>query len=154
MKINLYHDWSHAYTCTYVFLKMIKKYMLVWWSYLYSDCEMLQKLDLTVNFVGELTSIECLKNLPHFRELWVNFVDIVHLIVRWHFKVYMNIIKLIGIPIHLTFWMPDVLVFRYLTGNPCTEYEGYREYVVAALPQLKVVMKKDYNLSHSSFSQR
>lgn len=55
---------------------------------------MLQKLDLTVNFVGELTSIECLKNLAHFREL-------------------------------------------YLTGNPCTEYEGYREYVVATLPQLK-----------------
>lgn len=42
--------------------------------------------------------------------------------------------------------MPDVLVFRYLTGNPCTEYEGYREYVVATLPQLKVVMKKDHNL--------
>ena len=25
----------------------------------------------------------------------------------------------------------------YLTGNPCTEYEGYREYVVALLPQLR-----------------
>ena len=26
---------------------------------------------------------------------------------------------------------------RFLTGNPCTEYEGYREYVVGTLPQLK-----------------
>ncbi|XP_054713275.1 dynein axonemal assembly factor 11-like [Uloborus diversus] len=24
----------------------------------------------------------------------------------------------------------------YLTGNPCTEFEGYRQYVIAALPQL------------------
>ena len=27
---------------------------------------------------------------------------------------------------------------RYLTGNPCTEYEGYRQYVIATLPQLQV----------------
>ena len=26
---------------------------------------------------------------------------------------------------------------RFLTGNPCTEYEGYREYVVGTLLQLK-----------------
>ena len=26
---------------------------------------------------------------------------------------------------------------RFLTGNPCTEYEGYREFVVAILPQLR-----------------
>lgn len=32
-------------------------------------CESLQKLDLTANFVGEVTSIECLKDLYHFREL-------------------------------------------------------------------------------------
>ncbi|XP_041350473.1 protein tilB homolog [Gigantopelta aegis] len=25
----------------------------------------------------------------------------------------------------------------FLTGNPCTEYEGYKEYVIATLPQLK-----------------
>lgn len=24
-----------------------------------------------------------------------------------------------------------------LTGNPCTDYEGYREYVIATLPQIK-----------------
>lgn len=26
---------------------------------------------------------------------------------------------------------------RYLTGNPCTDYKGYREYVITVLPQLK-----------------
>ncbi|VDN98144.1 unnamed protein product [Rodentolepis nana] len=27
----------------------------------------------------------------------------------------------------------------YLIGNPCTEYEGYREFVIATLPQLKLL---------------
>lgn len=29
------------------------------------------------------------------------------------------------------------LTEMYLTGNPCTDYEGYRDYVVCTLPQLK-----------------
>ncbi|XP_053394299.1 dynein axonemal assembly factor 11-like [Mercenaria mercenaria] len=59
-------------------------------------CESLEKLDLTVNFVGELTSIECLKRNIFFKEL-------------------------------------------YLTGNPCSQYEGYRDYVIATLPHLKTL---------------
>ena len=30
-----------------------------------------------------------------------------------------------------------VLKELYLTGNPCTQYEGYKEYVIATLPQLR-----------------
>ena len=56
-------------------------------------CEFLEKLDLTLNFVGDLLSIESLTHNVHLKEL-------------------------------------------YLTGNPCTDYHGYREYVVAVLPQL------------------
>lgn len=56
-------------------------------------CEFLEKLDFTVNFIGDLLSVESLRHNLHLREL-------------------------------------------YLTGNPCTEYEGYREFVVATLPQL------------------
>lgn len=25
----------------------------------------------------------------------------------------------------------------YLTGNPCVDYDGYRDYVIATLPQLQ-----------------
>jgi len=32
----------------------------------------------------------------------------------------------------------DCCACSYLTGNPCTEYEGYWEYVIATLPQLQV----------------
>ena len=56
-------------------------------------CESLTKLDMTVNFVGKLTTIESLKRNEFLRDL-------------------------------------------YLTGNPCTEYVGYRDYVIATLPQL------------------
>ncbi|KAK3714401.1 hypothetical protein QZH41_020652 [Actinostola sp. cb2023] len=56
-------------------------------------CESLHKLDLTVNFVGELTSIASLQGNYNLREL-------------------------------------------YLTGNPCTDYDGYRQYVIATLTQL------------------
>ena len=44
-------------------------------------CESLKKLDLTVNFIGELTSVESLQSNIFFEDL-------------------------------------------YLTGNPCTQYEG------------------------------
>lgn len=63
---------------------------------LLSGCESLQKLDLTVNFVGYLSSVDSLKHNIHLREL-------------------------------------------FLVGNPCTEFDGYRQYVVASLPQLKVI---------------
>ncbi|XP_076441327.1 dynein axonemal assembly factor 11-like [Babylonia areolata] len=35
----------------------------------------------------------------------------------------------------------------FLTGNPCTEYEGYREYVIATLPQLKFLDGKEVEKS-------
>lgn len=34
-----------------------------------SGCEFLGKLDLTVNFVGDLFSVESLRNNVHFRQL-------------------------------------------------------------------------------------
>ncbi|XP_028328442.1 dynein axonemal assembly factor 11 isoform X2 [Gouania willdenowi] len=57
-------------------------------------CESLWTLDLTVNFVGCLSSVETLRNNLHLRKL-------------------------------------------FLSGNPCTEFQGYRQYVVATLPQLE-----------------
>ena len=48
---------------------MIIIIILIICSLLFSGCESLQKLDLTVNFVGELTSIESLKKNYQFKEL-------------------------------------------------------------------------------------
>lgn len=35
----------------------------------------------------------------------------------------------------------------YLTGNPCTDYNGYRQYVIAKLPQLKTLDSKEITIS-------
>lgn len=59
-------------------------------------CEVLQKLDLTLNFIGQLSSVMSLKQNVHLREL-------------------------------------------FLEGNPCTDFKGYRQYVLACLPQLQVL---------------
>ncbi|XP_041046457.1 protein tilB homolog isoform X7 [Carcharodon carcharias] len=67
-------------------------------------CEFLKKLDLTVNFVGELTSVESLKHNVHLHEL-------------------------------------------FLVGNPCCEFDGYRKFVIATLPQLKSLDGKEITRS-------
>lgn len=64
-------------------------------SFLSPGCEGLRKLDLTVNFIGELSSVETLRGNIHLREL-------------------------------------------FLVGNPCADFDGYRQFVVATLQQLKV----------------
>uniref|UniRef100_A0A803XWU6 Leucine-rich repeat-containing protein 6 n=1 Tax=Meleagris gallopavo TaxID=9103 RepID=A0A803XWU6_MELGA len=67
-------------------------------------CEELKKLDLTANFIGELSSVETLKYNIHLKEL-------------------------------------------FLVGNPCTEFEGYRQFVVATLHQLKYLDSKEIERS-------
>jgi protein TilB len=56
-------------------------------------CESLERLDLTLNFIGDLTSIANLRGNIFLETL-------------------------------------------YLTGNPCTQIEGYRKFVIQTLPQL------------------
>lgn len=59
-------------------------------------CESLEKLDLTLNFIGDIESVASLK-------------------------------------------ANKMLKYLYLTGNPCTDYEGYRDYVIAKLPQIETL---------------
>lgn len=41
-------------------------------------------------------------------------------------------------------WLIDLIFF---SGNPCCEFENYREYVVAQLPQLRALDLKDITKS-------
>ncbi|XP_034524521.1 protein tilB homolog isoform X2 [Ailuropoda melanoleuca] len=67
-------------------------------------CEGLKKLDLTVNFIGELSSIKTLQHNIHLKEL-------------------------------------------FLMGNPCADFDGYRQFVVATLQQLKWLDGKEIERS-------
>lgn len=47
--------------------------------------------------------------------------------------------------------------FRHLTGNPCAEFRGYRDYVIATLPQLQVldsetILRSDYIRAVQNYS--
>jgi protein TilB len=67
------------------------------------DCEFLEKLDLTVNFVDVdmlEASCDCLAPLEHLGDL-------------------------------------------YMTGNPCTDWSGFREYMIARVPQLNQIDGED-----------
>uniref|UniRef100_A0A8D0XIF6 U2A'/phosphoprotein 32 family A C-terminal domain-containing protein n=1 Tax=Sus scrofa TaxID=9823 RepID=A0A8D0XIF6_PIG len=67
-------------------------------------CEGLTKLDLTVNFIGELSSVKTLQHNIHLKEL-------------------------------------------FLMGNPCADFDGYRDFVVATLQQLKWLDGKEIERS-------
>jgi len=69
-------------------------------------CEQLKKLDLTLNFVADITCVKVLRRNVHLKDL-------------------------------------------YLTGNPCTELEGYRAYVVEHLPHLITLDGNDVKRSES-----
>lgn len=78
-----------------------------------SGCESLQKLDLTLNFIGDLTSIESLKQNIHLQELFLTGNPC----TGKGSGVLLNISKLIT--------------------NSFPDYPCYRDYVIVALSQLK-----------------
>eukprot|EP00755_Sulcionema_specki_P023062 Sspe_Gene.77968::Locus_48753_Transcript_1_1_Confidence_1.000_Length_1054::g.77968::m.77968/K19753/LRRC6; protein TilB len=69
-------------------------------------CEALEKLDLTLNFIADVTCVRRLRRNVHLKHL-------------------------------------------YLTGNPCTDFEGYRAYVIEQLPQLLTLDGEDVKRSEA-----
>ena len=41
----------------------------------------------------------------------------------------------------------NIFFLRFLTGNPCTDFKGYREYVISTLEQLKWLDGKEIEKS-------
>ncbi|KAI0209882.1 tilB-like [Lamellibrachia satsuma] len=76
----------------------------------------LEYLNLAINNVEKIENLEACESLQKL-DLTVNFVGEIS-----------SIKSLQGLS-HLT--------ELYLTGNPCADFEGYRQYVIATLPQLK-----------------
>ncbi|XP_019620418.1 PREDICTED: protein tilB homolog [Branchiostoma belcheri] len=76
----------------------------------------LEYLNLALNNVERIENLEGCESLKKL-DLTVNFVG-----------------ELTGVE-HLQ--QNQFLEELYLTGNPCTDFDGYRQYVVTTLPQLK-----------------
>lgn len=76
----------------------------------------LQYLNLALNNIERIENLEGCESLAKL-DLTVNFVGVLTDVERLKANIFMKEI--------------------FLTGNPCTEYEGYREYVIATLPNLE-----------------
>ncbi|KAH8866195.1 Protein tilB like [Schistosoma japonicum] len=83
-----------------------------------SKLKRLEYLNLALNNIEKIENLEGCESLKKL-DLTINFVGDL-----------MSIESLINV---------HFLEELYLTGNPCTEYPGYREFVVATLPQLKLL---------------
>ncbi|KAK4475972.1 hypothetical protein MN116_001209, partial [Schistosoma mekongi] len=84
-----------------------------------SKLKKLEYLNLALNNIEKIENLEGCESLKKL-DLTINFVGDL-----------MSVESLINV---------HFLEELYLTGNPCTEYPGYREFVVATLPQLKVML--------------
>ncbi|XP_075993653.1 dynein axonemal assembly factor 11 [Genypterus blacodes] len=86
----------------------------------------LEYLNLALNNVEVIENLEGCESLQKL-DLTVNFVG------------QLSSVELLRHNVHLR--------ELYLVGNPCTEFEGYRQYVVAALPGLKCLDGKQISRS-------
>jgi len=84
----------------------------------------LEYLNMAVNNVQKIQNLQRCESLNKL-DLTVNFIDKAGLLSVESLQ------------------CNEFLKDLYLVGNPCTDFEGYREYVVATLPQLKRLDGKD-----------
>ncbi|XP_011313859.1 protein tilB homolog [Fopius arisanus] len=89
--------------------------------------KLLEYLNLALNNIEVIENLEGLENLKKL-DLTVNFVGDLRNIKRLQVN--------------------EHLEELFLIGNPCADYEGYRDYVVAVLPQLKELDGKEIARSH------
>ncbi|XP_051809815.1 dynein axonemal assembly factor 11 isoform X2 [Acanthochromis polyacanthus] len=101
-------------------------------------CRDLKILYLQNNLIPRIENVSRLKNLEYLN-LALNNIEVIEnlegceslqkLDLTVNFVGCLSSVESLRHNVHLT--------ELFLVGNPCTEFQGYRQYVVAALPQLK-----------------
>ncbi|XP_051985237.1 dynein axonemal assembly factor 11 [Xyrauchen texanus] len=109
-KIEHIHNWCRDLKILYLQNNLIPKIENV------SKLKKLEYLNLALNNVEVIENLEGCESLQKL-DLTVNFVG------------KLSSVESLKQNLHLR--------ELYLVGNPCTEFQGYREYVVACLPQLQ-----------------
>ena len=107
-------------------------------EYLDKWCRKLKILYLQANLVPRIESVSKLKDLEYLN-LAVNNVERVEGLTGC------ESLKKLDLTANFVAELTSLdslkvntfLADLYMTGNPCTEYVGYRDYVIATLPQLK-----------------
>eukprot|EP00899_Mesostigma_viride_P004756 jgi/Mesvir1/14281/Mv09711-RA.1 len=103
-------------------------------------CRELEILYLQNNLIGRLENLRRLKDLQYLN-VAVNNIKLIENLERCEslnkLDLTVNFLDLEGLlsitRLRANYQLKDL----YLTGNPCTDFDGYRKFVVATLPQLK-----------------
>lgn len=101
-------------------------------------CRELKILDLTSNVIPKIENLHKLKKLEYLK-LGLNVIERVENLEGCESLKKLDLtVNFIGELTSIeSLQSLQFLEEMYLMGNPCTEFEGYREYVVATLPRLK-----------------
>lgn len=102
------------------------------------QCKKLKILLLQYNLISKIENLNKLKNLEYLNLALNNILIIENLNGLECLKKLDLTMNFIGnLQSVKSLKLNERLEQLYLTGNPCCDYEGYRDYVISMLPQLK-----------------
>ncbi|XP_018562369.1 protein tilB homolog [Anoplophora glabripennis] len=111
-------------------------------------CKDLQILYLQANLISRIENLNKLKKLQYLN-LAVNNIETIENLERCESLEKLDLtLNFIGDLESVASLKNNVhLKDLYLTGNPCCDFEGYRDYVIAQLPQLQNLDLKEIKIS-------
>lgn len=118
-------------------------------------CKNLQILYLQANIISKIENLNKLKNLQYLN-LAINNIEKIENLERCESLEKLDLtLNFIG-DLESVCSLQNNLLLRSLslTGNPCADYKGYREYVIAKLPQLQRLDSKDISRSERIKAQQ
>ncbi|XP_017780340.1 PREDICTED: protein tilB [Nicrophorus vespilloides] len=109
-------------------------------EYLHNWCKGLQILYLQSNLISKIENLNKLKQLEYLN-LAINNIEKIENLERCESLQKLDLtLNFIGELESVRNLIPNIHLRQlYLTGNPCTEYEGYRDYVIAILEQIETL---------------
>jgi len=101
-------------------------------------CKNIQILYLQSNYISKIENLSRLKSL-HYLNLAMNNVEIIENLESCEnlqkLDLTMNFVRVLS-NLKTQFENSSKLTELYLTGNPCTNFQNYREYCISSLPYL------------------
>ncbi|KAK3923940.1 Protein tilB-like protein [Frankliniella fusca] len=109
-------------------------------EYLQNWCRELRILLLQSNLISRIENLNKMKRLEYLN-LALNNIECIENLERCESLEKLDLtLNFIGELTSVASLKANVhLHTLYLTGNPCTEFSGYRDYVIATLPQLQIL---------------
>lgn len=117
-------------------------------EYLQDWCPKLKILLMQSNLIAKIENLNKLKHLVYLN-LALNNIEIIENLERCESLQKLDLtLNFIGEIVSLENLVNNYNLEKlYLTGNPCTDYENYRDYVIATLPQLNYLDGSDIERS-------